>query len=91
MAPRVSKVHKYTPEEFEDELCDTIHDDAATVFGQDAFSWQLDAVALIMCGQDVVIDVGTGCGKSLCFSLCLLSNPEDICIVVSPLSALMID
>ena len=51
MAPRVSKVHKYTPEEFEDELRDTIHDDVAIIFGQDAFLWQLDAVAPIMCGQ----------------------------------------
>jgi superfamily II DNA helicase RecQ len=38
----------------------------------------------------VVLDVGTGSGKTLCFSLPLL-NEKDISITVSPLTALMID
>jgi len=39
----------------------------------------------------VVLDVGTGSGKTLCFSLPLLLNEKDISITVSPLTALMID
>jgi superfamily II DNA helicase RecQ len=34
--------------------------------------WQLDASQAILCGQDVIVDVGTGSGKTLCFSLPLL-------------------
>ncbi|KAJ6604921.1 P-loop containing nucleoside triphosphate hydrolase protein [Mycena sp. CBHHK59/15] len=41
--------------------------------------------------SDVIIDVGTGCGKTLCFTLPLLLEATDIAMIVSPLSALMID
>jgi superfamily II DNA helicase RecQ len=41
-------------------------------------------------GEDVIVDVGTGSRKTLCFSVPLL-HETDIVIVVSPLTALMID
>lgn len=45
----------------------------------------------VMQGHDIVLDIGTGSGKSLCFDLPLLSNKEDIVLVVSPLSALILE
>ena len=61
------------------------------VLEKNPFEWQLDACASILCGQDVILDVGTGNGKTLVFSLPLLTDPKDVNIIVSPLSALMID
>jgi len=37
------------------------------------------------------LDIGTGSGKTLCFTLPLLLNNSDIALTVSPLTALMID
>ena len=59
--------------------------------GKKPFDWQLDACVSVLCGEDVILDVGTGNGKTLVFSLPLLMDPKDINIIVSPLSALMID
>jgi len=59
------------------------------VFGKNPFDWQLDACVSILCGQDVILDVGTGNGKTLVFGLRLLTDPKDVNIIVSPLSALM--
>src|ERR1700761_5601513 len=47
--------------------------------------------ANIMQGRDVILDIGTGSGKSLCFDLPVLQNAEDIVLVVSPLSALILE
>ncbi|KAJ7190673.1 hypothetical protein GGX14DRAFT_579662 [Mycena pura] len=44
-----------------------------------------------MQGRDVVLDIGTGSGKSLCFDLPVLQNVEGIVLVVSPLSALVLE
>ena len=58
------------------------------------FKWQLTSNKIIAQGEDLIIDVGTGCGKSLCYQLATLLDPErnsDIVLVVSPLSALMLD
>ncbi|KAJ7310179.1 P-loop containing nucleoside triphosphate hydrolase protein [Mycena albidolilacea] len=47
--------------------------------------------ANVMQGSDVILDIGTGSGKSLCFDLPVLGNEKDIVLVVSPLSALIIE
>ncbi|KAF6750121.1 hypothetical protein DFP72DRAFT_759065, partial [Ephemerocybe angulata] len=64
---------------------------AATDLGKVLFDWQLKAAKHILCGEDVILDVGTGCGKSLVFQLPLLLDDRDIGPVVSPLSALMVE
>ncbi|KAG1812823.1 uncharacterized protein BJ212DRAFT_1368332 [Suillus subaureus] len=58
---------------------------------QRPFDWQLEAAAAVMEVYDVVLDIVTGCAKTLCFSLPLLQNEQDIGLVISPLTALMID
>ncbi|KAJ7054577.1 hypothetical protein C8F01DRAFT_934789, partial [Mycena amicta] len=61
------------------------------VLGKSPFKWQLDAAVAILCGENLILDVGTGCGKSLCFVLPLLLDENDIGISVMPLTALMLD
>jgi DEAD/DEAH box helicase len=83
-----SKVKQYTVEELDLGL---ISDMAYEKLGKRPFQWQLEAAAAILCGKDVVLDVGTGSGKTLCFSLPLLLNERDVSLTISPLTALMID
>jgi ATP-dependent helicase YprA (DUF1998 family) len=86
--PTQSKVKQYTAEELDLGL---ISDKAYERLGKRPFRWQLEAAAAILCGKDVVLDVGTGSGKTLCFSLPLLLNEKDVSLTISPLTALMID
>ena len=55
------------------------------------FGWQMMATCASLEGKDVVLDVDTGSGKSLCFALPLLLSETDITLVVSPLNALMLE
>ncbi|KIM72970.1 hypothetical protein PILCRDRAFT_15631 [Piloderma croceum F 1598] len=64
---------------------------ALAVLRRSPFPWQLETAEAILRGEDVIIDVGTGSGKTLCFALPLLTNETDMVIVVSPLTALMVD
>lgn len=85
--PDQSKCQQYSPTEINLESISNL---AFEELGQIHFRWQVEETAAILSGNDVVLDVGTGCGKSLCFSLPLLSK-SDISLMVSPLTALMID
>jgi superfamily II DNA helicase RecQ len=86
--PVQSKCQQYSPSEIDLESISNL---AFDELDQHPFKWQLEATAAILSGNDVVLDVGTGCGKSLCFSLPLLFSKSDISLTVSPLTALMID
>ena len=86
--PTASKAIQYSPDELD---LSALSDKAFEVLHVRPFRFQLTAAAAILQGRDVVLDVGTGCGKSLCFTLPLLMNKEDISITVSPLTALMIN
>jgi superfamily II DNA helicase RecQ len=61
------------------------------VFKREAFPWQLDEAVAVLEGRDVILDVGTGSGKTFCAALPLLLHEDDVGIVISPISALMID
>ena len=84
----LSTVRKYKPEDVD---LDVLAGKASQVYGKQPFKWQLDTALAILCGEDAIIDVGTGSGKTLCFSLPLLLDEKDINIIVSPLTALMVD
>ena len=86
--PLLSKVKLYKPETIDLAL---LAESSAHLLGKKPFQWQLDAAATILKGEDVILDVGTGSGKTLCFSLPLLLDDKDISITISPLTALMID
>ena len=46
------------------------------------YIWQLDTASAILQGEDLILDAGTGYGKSLVFSLPLLLDNRDIVVVV---------
>ncbi|KAG6914066.1 hypothetical protein DXG01_002688 [Tephrocybe rancida] len=85
---QLKKVRKYKPEEIN---LDDLATKAQQVLHKKPFHWQLEIAQAILCGQDVIVDVGTGSGKTLVFSLPLLQNETDIIITISPLTALMTD
>lgn len=85
--PPVSKVRKYKPEEVDRNR---LAARAYEIWHKKPFSWQLDASEAILCGQDVVVDVGTGSGKTLCFSLPLLLDEDSIVLTISPLTAILL-
>ncbi|KAJ6620457.1 P-loop containing nucleoside triphosphate hydrolase protein [Mycena sp. CBHHK59/15] len=86
--PLPSKVKIYKPEEV---------DIAAMVassrfrLGKTPHEFQKQFFSNVMQGCDVVLDIGAGSGKSLCFDLPVLHNQEDIVLVVSPLSVLILE
>lgn len=84
----LSKVKIFKPEELN---VDDLVKKAEQILRKKPFNWQLEAAKAILVGNDVILDVGTGSGKTLCFSLPLLANENDISLTISPLSALMID
>ena len=50
--------------------------------------FQLRATITMISGQDCLIDVGTGYGKTLCMIIPCLLAPEYISVIVSPLKRL---
>jgi ATP-dependent helicase YprA (DUF1998 family) len=83
-----SRVCIYKPEEIDLE---NLAARTKLVLDQVAYGWQLEIGAAALCGDDVIVDVGTGSGKTLSFSIPLVLNETDIALRVTPLTALMID
>ena len=54
-------------------------------------SWQIATATAVLEGRDAVLDVGTGSGKTLAFSLASVMDREEIIVIISPLSSLMIE
>src|SRR3954449_2340214 len=68
-----------------------LHTALREVFGFEAFRpGQEEAVTAAVAGQDVLVVMPTGAGKSLCYQLPALVR-EDLTVVVSPLVSLMAD
>jgi len=86
--PLQKSVRTYKPEELDHEGL-TVR--TKTVLGKVAFAWQIEIGAAALCGKDVIVDVGTGCGKSLGFTIPLVLHETDVALRVTPLTALMID
>lgn len=86
--PLASKVKIYT----EDELnVPGMASSCRIRLGKTSHGFQKLFFSNVMQGRDVVLDIGTGSGKSLRIDFPVLSNAEDIVLVVSPLSALIIE
>jgi len=64
---------------------------AQAILQKKPFVWQLEIAEAVLQGEDVIVDVGTGSGKTLCFALPLLKDETYMVLVVSPLTALMVD
>lgn len=54
------------------------------------WKFQLLATMAMMTGQDSLIDVGTGAGKTLCMVLPCMLAPETVAVVLSPLKWLQV-
>ena len=79
--PSQPKVKQYQDHEVDLSI---LLDRAFEVFRKQPFRWQLEAAQAILCSQDIVLDIGTGSGKTLCFTMPLLLNYSDIALTVSP-------
>jgi ATP-dependent helicase YprA (DUF1998 family) len=86
--PLQTAVRIYKPEELNLE---TLSARTESILRKVAFSWQLEIGIAALCGEDIIVDVGTGGGKSLGFSVPLVLHETDIALRVTPLTALMID
>ncbi|KAJ3518750.1 hypothetical protein NMY22_g13524 [Coprinellus aureogranulatus] len=86
--PKPSRVHQYTQDEL-DEL--DLSEPSEKILKKKPLTWQIDSALGILAGDDVIVDVGTGNGKSLTFQLPLLVNDSDVNLVVCPLTVLIID
>ena len=66
---------------------------ARQAFGSEPFtgSWQIATATTVLEGRDAILDVGTGSGKALDFSLASVMDKEEIVDIISPLSSLMIE
>ena len=74
-------MHKYASTEVS---LDMISNLSFEELGQRPFQW-LEAIVAILTVNDLVLDVGTGCGKSLCFSLPVFLKKSDTSMTVLPL------
>ena len=61
---------------------------AASKFTAVPREFQLQSTIALTSGKDVLIDAGTGYGKTLCMILPCLLSPETISIIISPLKRL---
>lgn len=93
MSPKCkSKVKRYNQDEIDNDFYSALELHATEELRKPKpFSWQLTASASIYKGRDIIINAGTGCGKSTCWELAILKDKQNIVLVVSPLSALMLD
>jgi len=69
MPPVQSRVCKYKPDEI--NLAD-LASHGKTLRFEAVYVFQLEIAAAVFHGEDVIADIGTGSGKTLCFSLPLL-------------------
>ena len=60
-----------------------------SVFKKGLFLWQAHAIQKLRAGHDVMMQAGTGSGKSLPIQVMALSRPDAVVMVVSPLLALV--
>ncbi|KAJ7075016.1 P-loop containing nucleoside triphosphate hydrolase protein [Mycena belliarum] len=86
--PLTSKVRIYKPEEID---LVSLATKSQSELGKIPHEFQKRFFSNVMQGKDVILDIGTGSGKSLCFDLPVLLDKMDIALIVSPLTALMLE
>ena len=70
---------------------DILHENLKKVFGFNNFRGKQEEIILnLLAGNDSMVIMPTGGGKSICFQIPSLTQ-QGICIVISPLVALMTD
>ena len=91
LAPPTSFWNSYTDKKLAIGLCSCLALWAASGEKMVPLEFQLTATIALMSGQDSLVDVGMGYGKTLCMIIpCLLDSPGTISIVVSPLKRLQV-
>jgi superfamily II DNA helicase RecQ len=83
-----AKVRIYKPEELN---LNHLASKTESILHKTPFPRQLDVAAAVLCGEDCVVDVGTGNRKTLSLQIPCVLNNTDMSLRVAPLTALMID
>ncbi len=69
-------------------LLSEIREKVQNVFGRRPCLWQSQVAQAVLKGEDVIVDVGTGMGKTLSFFIPPLFHPNGIQIIITALNVL---
>ena len=72
-----------------EEILSIIRHVFSTVFDEEPYDWQVEAIRAILAGRDIIVSAATGSGKSRVFQVPALTLDGAIVLVIAPLKSLL--